>query len=101
VATAWSGNLDFMDEDTAHLVPASLVPIPEHVPYYGGAGRWAEPDVEAAAGALRRVYEDPAGAAALGARARANLERTRSLAATGRALEELAGALRARTVVPA
>jgi glycosyltransferase involved in cell wall biosynthesis len=100
VATAWSGNLEFMDEDTAHLVPASLVPIPAHVPYYGGAGRWAEPDIEAAAGALRRVYEDPAGAAALGARARASLERTRSLAATGRALEELAAALRARTVVP-
>jgi glycosyltransferase involved in cell wall biosynthesis len=100
VATAWSGNLEFMDEDTAHLVPASLVPIPEHVPYYGGCGRWAEPDVEAAAGALRRVYEDPVGAAALGARARAHLERTRSLAATGWALEELAAALRARAVVP-
>jgi glycosyltransferase involved in cell wall biosynthesis len=101
VATAWSGNLEFMDENTAHLVPASLVPIPEHVPYYGGAGRWAEPDIEAAAGALRQVFEDPAGAAKLGVRARAHIERTRSPTATGIALEQLAAALRARTAVPA
>jgi hypothetical protein len=94
VATGWSGNLDFMDESTAHLIPADLVPIPEDVPVYGGSGRWAEPDIEAAAAAVRRVHDDPRGADAMGCRARAHLARTRSPAHTGRLLAEHAARLR-------
>jgi glycosyltransferase involved in cell wall biosynthesis len=98
VATSWSGNLDFMDEQTAHLVPATLVPIPDDVPIYAGTGAWAEPDVDSAAEAIRRVHDDPAGAAALGRRAREHLARTRSPAATGRLLAAFADDLRRRRV---
>jgi glycosyltransferase involved in cell wall biosynthesis len=96
VATGWSGNLEFMDEQTAHLVPATVVPVPADVPIYGGSGNWAEPDLDAAAAAIRRVFDDPAGAAALGRRARTHIERTLSPMESGRALARAAERLRHR-----
>jgi glycosyltransferase involved in cell wall biosynthesis len=101
VATGWSGNLDFMDEDTAHLVPCDLVPIPPETPVYGGLGRWADPDLGAAAAALRQVHDDPGAAAALGARARAHIARTRDPRITGAALLAHAERLRQHRLVPA
>jgi glycosyltransferase involved in cell wall biosynthesis len=96
VASAWSGNMDFMTADTASLIPVSLTPIPESTPVYGHCGRWAEPDLDAAAAALRRVHDDPRGAQAMGQRARAHLAAHRSLEATGRALAALSEDLRFR-----
>ncbi len=73
VATGWSGNTDFMDDSGAVLLPYRLVPArdPRGVLEVEGA-QWAEPDVDAAAEALVRLADDPAGRAALGARARAH-----------------------------
>ena len=96
IATAWSGNLDFMDEQTSYLVPAAVTAIPGDVPVYGGLGRWAEPDVEAAAAALRRVHDDPTGAQAVGRRARSHIERTRSTQASGAVLAKYLEDLHAR-----
>jgi glycosyltransferase involved in cell wall biosynthesis len=95
VATAWSGNLDFMTEDVACLVPAELVPIPADVPVYGSIGRWAEPDLDAAAHAMRRLFEDPAEARLLGSKARAHIEATRSTAEAARFLARHTERLRA------
>jgi glycosyltransferase involved in cell wall biosynthesis len=94
VASAWSANLEFMDDDTAFLVPVDAVPIPDHVPVYGGLGRWAEPDLDAAANALRRIHDDPAGAMARGARARLHMERTRHPSVVGERLAANAERLR-------
>lgn len=56
VATGWSGNMDFMQGETCHAVPYRLVPVRvAHGPYKGLRARWAEPDVDAAAGILRDV----------------------------------------------
>ncbi len=83
VATAWSGNLDFMDSDVARLVPAELEPIPDDVPVYGGIGSWASPDLDAAGRAIRALFDDPAEARALGHRAREHLRATRSARRAG------------------
>ena len=101
VATAWSANLEFMDEDTAFLVPAEAVPIPDEIAVYGGLGRWAEPDLDAAAVSLRRVHDDPAGAAARGERARDHMERTRNPVVLGERMAAHAERLRRRRLVPA
>ena len=73
VATGWSGNLQFMDADSAALVGYSLVPVRDPSGVYGKipGAMWAEPDVEQAAAALRRLGDDPAARAALGARGQA------------------------------
>ena len=73
VATGWSGNMDFMDADSTVLVPFRLVPArdPRGVLEAPGA-MWAEPDVGAAAEALRRLADDPEARRALGARGQAH-----------------------------
>ena len=72
VATGWSGNLDFMDEKSAALIGYDLVPVADasgiYKPLTGAF--WAEPDIEHAASWLRRLGDDAALRAALGARAR-------------------------------
>ena len=57
VATAYSGNLDFMDDNTALLVPGTEVLIGEgHL--YPAEGHWMDPDLDVAATHLRRLFED-------------------------------------------
>ena len=68
VATAWSGNLEFMTPDNSALVDYTLVPVSDPQGLYDG-GRWAEPDVENAARKLAALIADPAACQALGARA--------------------------------
>lgn len=59
VATAWSGNLDFMTPDKGSLIRADLVPVSDPQGFYATSGRWAEPDVAEAAGWLRILADDP------------------------------------------
>ncbi|WP_304168181.1 glycosyltransferase family 4 protein [Phenylobacterium aquaticum] len=58
VATAWSGNLDFMDETCALMIPATQTAVEDPQGIYRGQ-TWAEPDLEAAAEALRRLRLKP------------------------------------------
>ena len=60
VATDWSSNTEFMDADSACMVSFQKVEIQETSGNYKKGCRWAEPDVEEAAGYMRRLYEDPA-----------------------------------------
>jgi glycosyltransferase involved in cell wall biosynthesis len=69
VATAWSGNLQFMDDDTACLVPAALIPVEDPQDVYRGQ-IWAAPDEVVASHHLRRLRSDAAFAFALGERAK-------------------------------
>jgi glycosyltransferase involved in cell wall biosynthesis len=56
IATAWSGNLDFMSEDSACLVPALLVPAMDEADAYRHCDSvWASPDIEVAVAWLRRL----------------------------------------------
>jgi glycosyltransferase involved in cell wall biosynthesis len=88
VATDWSATTEFLDDTVAALVPARLVPVEDPRGVYAVPGAlWAEPDVDAAAAWLRRLADDPALRAAMGARAR-----TAALARFG--AEPLAAAVR-------
>jgi len=69
IGTAYSGNMDFMTEANSYLIPYQLVDIPPANGFYDSQGVWAEPDIEAAAAALREIYTQPAAAAAKGAQA--------------------------------
>ena len=91
IATGWSGNMDFMDADSAALVPFRLVPAhdPRGVLDVPGAV-WAEPDSAAAAAALRALADDPAARAALGARGQAHARAALSDASLRAALAGLA-----------
>lgn len=81
IATGYSGNLDFMPAGTSYLVKyerrASEL---DHPPYPKGAV-WAEPDLDHAAELLRYVYEHQDEAAAVGVRAKQELQKLLSMAA--------------------
>lgn len=100
VATGYSGNLAFMTEENSYLVPWRAVAIPDDAPPYPAGTVWADPDLDAAAALLRRVVDEPAEAAARGARAAHDIATLHGAAAAGRALAarlaELAPARRAK-----
>jgi glycosyltransferase involved in cell wall biosynthesis len=95
IATAYSGNVDFMTAENSYLLDFTLVPLARrHGPYPVGAV-WAEPDVDHAARLIRDVVAHPAEAAARGKRAQADVERDYHPAATGRAVRERLETIRA------
>jgi len=69
IATGWSGNMAFMDDASSALVGYRLIPAADPRQIYQGAD-WADPDQAGAIAHLRRLADDPAARAALGARAR-------------------------------
>jgi glycosyltransferase involved in cell wall biosynthesis len=72
VATGWSGNMDFMDADSAALVGYRLVEAHDPRGVFEAPGAmWAEPDIGEAAAALTALADDPARRAGLGARGQA------------------------------
>lgn len=88
VATGWSGNLDFMDADTACLVDATLIPVgPGEYPHWEGQ-HWADPDIDQAAAYMARMIRDRRWAAALGAQASRKLRVGFSYRARGLAYAE-------------
>lgn len=60
IATGWSANLDFMDRESSILLDYRLISAEDPQGTYDLAGqKWADPDVEQAAAALRSLAADP------------------------------------------
>ncbi len=64
VATAWSGNMSFMDHANACLVDYDLIPVQGSTLAYsadvlGGSAVWADAHVEEAAAWMKRLVDDP------------------------------------------
>jgi glycosyltransferase involved in cell wall biosynthesis len=100
IATGYSGNLGFMTADNSHLVDHVLIEIGPGRDPYPAAGTWAGPDLEHAAALMRRVFDDRAGAEALGELAAQDIRRSHSPEVAGeivrRRLEAIRGTGRAR-----
>jgi glycosyltransferase involved in cell wall biosynthesis len=62
VATAYGGNIEFMDDANSYLVACAPARVGEHVEHYPAGATWAEPDIEHAAQLLRAIHQDPQGA---------------------------------------
>ena len=91
IATAYSGNLEYMTEDTSFFVPYGLTPIPRGIDPYPAGGEWAEPDLGAAADLMRRVHDQPDDAAAVGRRAREHIAKQLSPERAGEFMRERLG----------
>ena len=73
IATGYSGNLDFMDDNTAYLVPWTYAEVPSGCDPYPVGAKWADPDLDEAARLMRHVVAHPDEAAAKGAAARTSV----------------------------
>lgn len=87
VATAWSGNTEFMDRQCAVLIDSHLVPARDDREVY--QGEWAEPDVAEAADALWWLAEDPALRLHIGHAAQRHARQSLTAAPLLRAIEAL------------
>ena len=65
IATGWSGNLDYMDAESAALVGHRLIPVEDDRQVYRDS-LWAEPDMAEAVAHLRRLASDAEARVALG-----------------------------------
>jgi glycosyltransferase involved in cell wall biosynthesis len=89
IATRYSGNLDFMNDDNSLLIDAELVNVENGEGVYPSAARWADPDLDQAAAAMRRIAGDSALGGRLAKAGRRTMEQQPSLADTGRLISQL------------
>lgn len=70
IATNYSGNVDFMTEDNSFPIPWERVPVGDGAGGYNPTATWAEPDEDAAASAMRFVFQNQHEGRIRGARAK-------------------------------
>jgi glycosyltransferase involved in cell wall biosynthesis len=94
IATAYSGNLDFMTAENSFAVSYRVVPLDrDYGPYMRGA-EWADPDLDEVARFMRLVADYPDEGRARGAVARQQVRRERDPAVTGAAVVRRLEAIR-------
>jgi len=88
IATAYSGNVDFMTGADSFLVPYRMVTLAQtHGPYKAGC-QWADPDLEYACDMMRFVEANREKAAKVGIRASARVREVLSPATIGAAVRD-------------
>lgn len=73
IATAWSGNMEYMTRDNSCLVDYQLIPVNEGDYVHHAGQRWADPCVDQAAAYMSRLVEDREFAVGIGERAAADI----------------------------
>jgi hypothetical protein len=96
IATGYSGNLEFMDDQTAYLVEHDLAPVGPGSAPYPPESRWAQPRIAHAAELMRRVVAHPAEAQERGRRAAERIHREFSVTARSAALARMVEEARRR-----
>lgn len=89
IATAYSGNLAFMNDDRSWLIPYTKVPVGSGSVHYPAHHEWAEPDVDAAAAAMRDVFYNQTASKEKAERGRQHVLAHHSLPVVGRHMYEL------------
>ena len=89
IATGYSGNMDFMDEDCAQLVGYSMTSVSGGDGIYPDGARWAEPDIDHAAELMARMARDSNERRRIGAAGRSRMEQQPSDSATARRVADL------------
>jgi glycosyltransferase involved in cell wall biosynthesis len=74
IATRWSGNLDFMTEDTSALIDCTEVDVADESGVYSG-GKWAQPNLDHTADWIARLAGDADLRAHMGQGAQAHMTR--------------------------
>lgn len=89
IATGYSGTTDYMTAENSLMIPFDLVRIgPGGGPYPPDA-HWAEPDLDAAAEAMRRLVHDPELGRRLGDRAARDMAARYAPSPAGRRMREV------------
>lgn len=96
IATAFSGNMDYMDESNSLPVRYSLTPVRSRFQEYMKVPTlWAEPDVQHAAALMAAIVEDPQLARRIGEQGRSAIEARNAQFFSGGSVPMLRGAFEA------
>jgi len=79
IATNWSSNTEFMNNDVACMVDYELIPIAKDLGPFQAGNRWAEPDIQHAAQFMKRLYSDTEYYYEIAGRAKAHIHSKLSL----------------------
>lgn len=88
IATNYSGNLAFMNQDNSLLVDCEVIEISESGPIYEQGGRWAAPSEAHAAELMRSIYENQEEARARATRSRPELVKKLAPETVGQRMKE-------------
>lgn len=88
IATAWSGNTDFMTATNSFPVGYELVELREDVGPYRAGSVWAEPSIDQAAALMRLVHDDRELATARGQAASKDIQQNYSEAVVGQVIQQ-------------
>ncbi|MYM62869.1 glycosyltransferase family 4 protein [Pseudomaricurvus sp. HS19] len=88
VASAFSGNADFCNDDTAFCVAGKVVPVPAGHYLFDDGQYWYDPDLDDAAGKMRLVYNDSELRRVKAANGKAFIEKVYSKEAVARAYKD-------------
>jgi glycosyltransferase involved in cell wall biosynthesis len=83
IGTGYSGNLEFMTDETSMLVPYELVPVGENAYPHWKNQVWAEPDVDFAVHRMGQLVREPRLGRTLGRRASLHIRTNFSYRSTG------------------
>jgi glycosyltransferase involved in cell wall biosynthesis len=106
IATAWSGNMSYMDYTNACPVAYGLVPVDGSLSVYrrqfvGPSARWADPHIDDAAAWMKLLAGDPALSHQIGDRAREAIRAYNLYAQRSGFLDELVTLAQHRARIPA
>jgi len=88
IATAYSGNMDFMTPRNSYLVKYDLIEIDQDYGPYKKGWLWAEPDINHASQLMRHVYENREEAEYIGGIAAEHIQRYYNPKAIGQIYEQ-------------
>lgn len=88
VATGWSANMDFMNEENSMPIKFTLKPLAQTIGAYPAGPEWAEADITHASTCIRRLIDQPDLRQQMGARAKQDIERQLSADAVGKLVRE-------------
>lgn len=88
IATAWSGNLDFMKKSNSLWVDYELIPIADgEYPFWHGQ-HWADPDIHQAVSLMQYLIDNPEEGQKIGHQARLDMQKDYGLMSIGVAYRE-------------
>jgi len=96
IVTGYGGTTQYADDSVARIVKWTPARVGPGAPPYPPDGRWADPDLDDLAAALRWIVEQPDAAAAMAERGRQRVAEQHNAVASGRAMSERLDIVRER-----
>lgn len=88
IATDWSANTEFMNQQVACMVPAQIIALNQDIYPYRKGNHWAQPDEAIAQGYMRKLFDDESFRKDLARKAFLHMQKTFNCQMTAQAMKE-------------